>query len=236
MESFIRLEQQTLRKMRLKAYRLAGQGLCREFMRIATMENPRYVLNVDFVAIDFEGSMELGGKGIGELGIATFHTKSLLSSPKIDALHYSLQAHRDRKFCFARTVRTHAEHLPGIIASFFADLLAMTRAQIVLVCHNLQSEFRILDDLGVFLEDLHVTGVLDTFEVARLAGLPAKGTLRDMLDERGIPWRSGSLHCAGNDACYTLKLVLGYLQTWFGDPLGRLDEVVRGVVPEPPHS
>lgn len=235
MESFIRLEQQALRKMRLHVYRLAGQGLCEAFMRSVAIEQPAYIPNVVFVAIDFEGSTEVGGKGIGELGISTFQTKSVLSIPVIDAMHYSLRAHRNRKFCFGETVRTHGELLPGIIHSFFAELCDRTHGQIVLVCHNLQSELRILDDLGVALEDLHITGVLDTYEVGRLAGVSVKGSLRDMLEERRIPWRQGSLHCAGNDACYTMKLVLGYLQEWFGDPFGRLKVLVGGTVPEHPH-
>lgn len=203
-------------------------------MKTLAMKNPSTVPNLLFVAIDFEGNMEEGGKGIGELGISTFHTKSMVHVPVIETKHFSLRAHRHRKFCFGQTTRTHAELLPGLITSYLTQLRQEMEGQIVLVCHGLQNELRILDGLGVYLEDLHITGVLDTYEVARSSGMRAKGTLQDMLDEARVPYRLGSLHCAGNDACYTLKLVLGSLQGKFGDPFERLEEVVRGAVPEPP--
>ena len=101
----------------------------------------------------------------------------------------------------------------------------------VLICHGLQSELRILDDLGVFLEDLPITGVIDTHEVSRDV-LGHSGSLEHLLSTLSIPWRYGMMHNAGNDAHYTMRLLLALLQIRHGDPTGCFNELARQPLPE----
>lgn len=134
---------------------------------------------------------------------------------------------------FGETTRTHSALLPRIIIDYFKGLSDRNKPRkVVLVCDGLQSELRILDDLGVFLEDLPVTGVIDTSVLARDI-LGRTGSQKDLLNVLDIPWGENALHCAGNDAHYTMRILLALLQSRYKDGFERLGELARELLPSP---
>lgn len=47
-----------------------------------------------------------------------------------------------------------------------------------------------------------------------------------------IPSDEGAFHCAGNDAHYTMRVLLALVQLRCSDPHGMLEKLVRGALPE----
>lgn len=153
MESFVRLESRLIQQARVQPYRASGQALLESFGVAAANEPFPAGPNVLFVSIDFEG--RLHHKGINEFGLATFDVSSFLSGSgaPIETTNFALVRHRHRKYMFGETVRLHLDLLPKTIIEGLNRLSREDSSrEIVLVCHGLQNELAILDDLGVFLE------------------------------------------------------------------------------------
>jgi hypothetical protein len=69
-----------------------------------------------------------------------------------------------------------------------------------------------MEDMGLSLQDIPgIIGFVDTYELAKEAGFGICG-LGKLLAKLEISHARQALHCAGNDAYYTMLAVLGLLQ------------------------
>lgn len=205
------------RTARLQPLYLAGHAMIQQFISDLASEasRPMHALS-DFVivSIDVEGSQD--DKGINEVGFATLDSIYALESTNLGHLtirnkNFAVQRfQRNRPFMFGQTMRSNSSDIPRTIL----DELNMTTHEgtprkVLLLGHGVQNDVQILDSLGLHVEDL-VTGILDTHQLAKMCEIQA-GSLHDLLTLRGIPHEISSLHCAGNDAHYTLQLLLSLL-------------------------
>lgn len=227
-----------------------------------------YALDVVFVALDFEGP--LPHKPF-EIGIATLDTRDLMSTGKSPSLlpaeiiksrHFAMGYRRNRhkshpKFLFGETeylkpnsVNTRSSVLMESL--FIRDeqpnhCAPNSFRNIVLVGHQLYIELDTMSSLGIRAEAFgHVVGMLDTEKVARnLLGLNAYPSLRDLLLTFYCPY--SRLHNAGNDATFTLRILLmmaaklgqmSALSSLENQRVARLEEIARAPLPsmvkEPP--
>lgn len=76
--------------------------------------------------------------------------------------------------------------------------------KLVLVGHEIQSDLRVLRHLG--FDESSVIGIIDTQKIACEVLSTEPRTLGNFLTEFEYPSRN--LHCAGNDAHFTLRLLL----------------------------
>jgi hypothetical protein len=83
-----------------------------------------------------------------------------------------------------------------------------------------------MDDLGISLEALPITGLIDTCYLA-VDVLGFSGSLEHLLTALRIPSGMDLLHCAGNDAHYTLQAMLALLDHQYNDKSGRLGSRAR---------
>lgn len=74
---------------------------------------------------------------------------------------------------------------------------------VVLVGHQMSNDLIALKTVGFNLQNIGI--VVDTIKIANSIGYP-RARLGFLLHEFGIP--AGNLHCAGNDANFTLRLLL----------------------------
>ncbi|KAK5674799.1 hypothetical protein LTS10_012536 [Elasticomyces elasticus] len=198
-----------------------------------------------FVSIDFEGA--LGNRaGITEFGLAKMDTRDIvgssvgapLSADTISGHNYLLAKCRKQRCMFGDTTRIDK---PQLAATIKAELNipdgSKGQRRIVLVGHGLHNEQLILESHGTKLGDLHaVVGILDTSEYMG-------GSLETLLDCLSLPLprnrngRADSLHCAGNDAHYTLRALLALLYLQHQEAEGSagdveiLDQLARAPLP-----
>lgn len=81
--------------------------------------------------------------------------------------------------------------------------------KVLLVGRSIHSEIQILDQLGLRIEE-PVVGVVDTQQLAEMHW-SQPGSLSSLLTLSCIPYTMSTLHCAGNDANYTLQLLFSLL-------------------------
>ncbi|KAK3055350.1 hypothetical protein LTR09_003903 [Extremus antarcticus] len=153
-----------------------------------------------FVSIDFEGGI---GAEVKELGVSSFETKQIFhNAGRLDIYneHFSL-SRGSRKSDFSTSTKITTDTLPQVLRDLFES-----QQNIVLIGHGLWSrEIQLMDEYGVELESLsNVVGTIDAASQPCFKGQRLVDTLR----ANNIPHRPGSLHCAGNDAHYTLRLIL----------------------------
>lgn len=92
--------------------------------------------------------------------------------------------------------------------------------------HGISNELLALRDLQIALEELPIQGVVDTCDIAK--EVPGyRGSLSKLLTMLDIPHREHSLHCAGNDAHYTLQLVLALVEAKSGQCCACLSKLTR---------
>ncbi|KAK3718718.1 hypothetical protein LTR37_004937 [Vermiconidia calcicola] len=174
-----------------------------------------------FVAINFEGTA--GPREVTELGVSSFDTKQMFDDAhqtvqrlSIHDEHFRLARRRSRKFMFGNTTRITPDMLPEVLRGIFAFYQDKCPDGVIIVGHGLwDTEIREMDRYGVTIESLPaVVGTIDTAYHYQLCsderGGPC-GRLSDLLSAYHIPCRPESLHCAGNDAHYTLRLVLALM-------------------------
>ena len=236
MEAFVKFERRLQEQYRFHPYFTSGRALLSSLGTAIKGDLPTTSSSVILVAIDFERVP--GVKcGLNEFGIATINAGSLFpgsDSPEIPTENFALKNHRNRKFRFGTATRIHEGILVRTIMDIFEDISRTKEmCQIVLVGHGIGNELRILDKIDLPVEGLPIAGILDTHVVAEdIIGYG--GHLEDLLADLGIPCPRYSLHCAGNDAHYTLRVLLALIGKRCGDPCGHLNELVRRPVPQPP--
>ena len=128
---------------------------------------------------------------------------------------------------FGNTPRLSPEIIGRTIVDLFDELHREDpRSEIILVSHGVTNEIRILDDVGVPFDALGVKGIIDIHYIAHDV-LGFSTSLESLLKLLRIPVRPQLLHCAGNDAQYTLQSLLAFLQAQFHDSFGQLEELAR---------
>ena len=234
MEAFVRMERKLLWQIRLEGYHQRGAQAMRSFGAAITGNKSTEESNFVFTSLDFEGSTAKWG--ITEIGMATISCHQILSPDNdegITGFNFALAKHKTRKFLFGNTTRISHEIVERTIVDFFDDVIREDpQREIILVSHGIHNEIRILDDLGVGLEALPITGILDTCNLAvDILGFPS--SLEHLLTALRIPARMDLLHCAGNDAHYTLQVLLALLNSQYEDKSGRLEKLARQPSPLP---
>jgi hypothetical protein len=167
MQNFLKIERKLLWQMRTDPYIRAGRTAIESFGAAFTGENPVDQAHYTFALIDFEGIVP---QDIAEFGLVTLDAADVLSSrgrPNICCVNYKVKTRGKPKFMFGNTIRIWPESLSRTIIEIFSEFNKddMQR-KIILIGHGIHNELRILDDLGVFLEDLPVTGVVDACDLA----------------------------------------------------------------------
>jgi len=182
--------------------------ICLDDLLSALRGGERPSKNYVLVAIDFEG----GTEKITEIGISSTNTKEIFDEDTLrlsihDEHYATAKRGSSGGFLFGETTRI-ATHM---LATVLRELLAFDHKEcldgIILVGHGLwAAEIHQLDKYGVSIESFpSIVGTLDT---SRLCVRGRGGRLCDIINAYNIPYRRGSIHCAGNDAHYTLQLML----------------------------
>lgn len=254
MEYFKKLEERMLRQARERPHRLRGQAALTRLMTALTdtgsRQRPTDDTDFVFVAIDFEGTTQQDRR-INEFGAAKLDTRFLFPDDAeplcIETSHFAFAKHRTRKFRFGETLRTDQTQLRKTVL----DTLNITdnehsgpgnysMRKILLVGHGISSEISFLDKLGLPIEAFpQITGIVDTLYLSDSAPHLDCASLKRLLHCLHIPIGEHSLHCAGNDANYTLRALLAYLnKSCSGNAEvrrnDRLEELVKQTVPDAP--
>lgn len=237
MQAFVKMERKLRWRMRLGSYEHAGAQAMKSLG--AALSGDKSITgqaNVVFVSLDFEGDPLQPKRGMIELGIAKLGSHQLFSESDlgITSFNFALKTRRHRKFLFGNSTRLSLELLGRTIVEFFSELNHEDpQREIIFVSHGTTNEIRILDDIGVSLEALPITGIVDMYYLARhILGLSC--SLECLLTMLRIPARLDLLHCAGNDAHYTLQALLALLQTQYSDNFGQLERLARQTSPLQP--
>jgi hypothetical protein len=235
MQYFVKQERKLLSQIRVEPYLAAGKVAMESFGAALTGEHAMEHTKITFVSIDFEGTVV--HKGITEFGLAMInlgHAPSSHEHRHINSVNYKVKNRGKPKFMFGNTIRISPEILPRTIIENFSELdNDDAQRKVILIGHGLHNGLRILDDLGVSLEDLPVTGIVDTCDLA-CDVLGAMASLEQLLVLLSIPARLDLLHCASNDAHYTLQAFLALLQLRYPDSTYRLDRLARQELRSPP--
>ncbi len=176
--------------------------------------------------MDFEGDATQKS-GLTEFGV------SLLDFPSFLTSTYNVHSdHRNKKCLFGPTVRTSLELLPRCVIDSFTPCEGRDA---ILVCHAVPNEVFALDSLQIKIEELPITGIIDTLTLAKDV-LGRGRSLEGLMTILGIETPRGSIHTAGNDAHYTLQVLLALLQRKYGKVLPCVEDIVRKALPPSPTS
>lgn len=145
-----------------------------------------------------------------QVGLALLDTRHLATSKSdeiISTFNFASGSQQyckkvSKKFLFGKSISIHQRDLLNSIQS-----LIPTSRHIILVGHAVINELQVLKKLK--LDFLEVIAILDTQRIAHQVlpeCSPCGHGLGDLLDEFGCPY--DKLHCAGNDAHFTLRLLL----------------------------
>ncbi|KAK5164644.1 uncharacterized protein LTR77_009850 [Saxophila tyrrhenica] len=166
------------------------------------------------VSIDIEGNMTAG---INALGISSLDTQQIFNDQERLTVHdenYAFTSYR-RHSLFSPTTRITTEMLPQVLYN-----LLNSHPNIILVGHTLwTTEVCMMGRYGSAIESL--PNVIGTVDVGLLLS-PVAGLLKlgKLILAHDLPFRPGSLHCAGNDAHYTLQLMLAVMLKKLDHPDG----------------
>ncbi|KAK5692333.1 hypothetical protein LTR17_025383 [Elasticomyces elasticus] len=247
MAAFAHWEMKLTRQSRSQEQHAAGVAAAGAFVEALAAGEMRANADFVFVSIDFEGGLQ-NRAGITEYGVAKLDTRDIVSktvnayssASTIPGHNYLLAKCRKQHCMFGDTTRIDK---PQLAATIKAELnipngSEVPQRRIVLVGHGLHNEQLILEAHGVKLGDLPaVIGILDTSQYGM------GGSLETLLDRLFIPLprnRNGmadSLHCAGNDAHYTLRALLALLYLQHQEAEGSagdveiLDQLARAPLP-----
>ncbi|KAK5695162.1 hypothetical protein LTR97_008668 [Elasticomyces elasticus] len=247
MAAFAHWEMKMTRQSRSQEQYSAGVAAARAFVETLAAGEMRANADFVFVSIDFEGGLQ-NRAGITEFGIAKMDTRDTVgktvdaysSVSTISGHNYLLAKCRKQHCMFGNTTRIDKPQLAATIKAELNIPDGQLKAQrrIVLVGHGLHNEQLILERHGIKLGDMDaVVGILDTSQYGM------GGSLETLLDRLYLPLprnRNGmadSLHCAGNDAHFTLRALLAllYLQhegsAGSGGEVEILDKLARGPLP-----
>lgn len=168
--------------------------------------------DIVLIAIDFENINTIKSgfsqKSNCQVGLAILDTKDihqvppgeLISTYNIATGSPSYLAKVSRKFMFGETVTTRTSDIVDRILS-----LIPPGRNVVFVGHGILNDIQALQALG-FPFPARLSGTLDTSLVANEVFQFWAGSLADLLLALRCPFNR--LHCAGNDANFTLKALL----------------------------
>jgi hypothetical protein len=186
------------------------------------------------VSLNVEGN-NWDGQGMRELGIATLdlrefcqdEEKYLHCRPIIHSTNYILKSSASRrKFLFNSSQRIDSSDTTKLRDVISSNLLipdpltkGATHRRVILVGHGVATETRCLEELGLPLNAFPaVVGTVDTCIFATRV-TKQHLSLKQLIDVVGIPLHRNvdfggavHLHCAGNDANYTLRALLALLE------------------------
>lgn len=185
--------------------------------------------DVVFVAIDFENAESIRketSSEVGcEIGIAVLDTGQFdgIISAAVSSMYYcpgntggfiatynfatgpvKYLERKSRTFLFGETICINSEDMREKIQSCIPQ-----DRKIILVGHGLDSDLIALDTLNINFEADSLLSIMDTFWIARqvfASEQPYK--LRRLLQRLRIDYPDGALHCAGNDANFSLRALL----------------------------
>ncbi|KUL87238.1 hypothetical protein ZTR_03333 [Talaromyces verruculosus] len=184
------------------------------------------ISDVVFVAIDFENAEGIrketsSEKEIGIAVLDTGHLDDMISA--VSSMYYcpgntedSITTYnfatgpvedlerKSRSFLFGETMRINSEDMPEKIQSCIPQ-----DRKIILVGHGLDGDLIALETLHIDFEADSLLSIMDTFWIARQVSpseQPYK--LRGLLQRLRIDCPGGALHCAGNDANFSLRALL----------------------------
>jgi hypothetical protein len=181
------------------------------------------------ISMDVEGR-NWDGQGIRELGIATLDLREFCQEkycrPIIHSTNYILSCSVSRrKFLFNSSQRIDGSDMAkarDVISSNLSIPDPLTKGatyrRVILVGHGVATETRSLEELGLPLDGFPtVVGIVDTCIFATRV-TKQHLSLEQLIDVVGIPLHrnvdfggADHLHCAGNDANYTLRALLALL-------------------------
>lgn len=177
---------------------------------LATESNSSGLEDAVIIAIDFENinniKEDLSFNLDCQAGFAILDTRSLRSPhPAISTHNFATGSSRycaqaSKTFLFGRSITTSQKEILENIKFLFPPSRSF-----VLVGHDIRHDLRALEALGADFQD-HIIGVLDTSWIAHEVLPFYAGSLGDLLAELECPF--DKLHCAGNDAHFTLRALL----------------------------
>lgn len=185
--------------------------------------------DVVFVAIDFENAesirKETSSEAGCEIGIAVLDTGQLddIIPAAVSSMYYcpgntedfittynfatgpvEYLSRKGRSFLFGETMRIDSEDMREKIQACIPQ-----DRKIILVGHGLDSDLIALEALNIDFEADSLLSIMDTFWIARQV-FPSEQPykLRRLLQRLRIDYPGGALHCAGNDANFSLRALL----------------------------
>lgn len=200
-------------------FKVGLEKLSMDSLKLAlSLFHPR---NKPFVAIDCE-AYEHGHHNITEIGIAILKPQST-TVPQIDATHIIIKEHLHKRnskyvpdnkdqFLHGTSYIVKEKDAIGILREVLDKYIVNQNG--VLVGHSISSEIKYFKSLGI---ELPLTiQLLDTLKLHKI-GRSNGGSLGGCLKLLGLP--CSYLHNAGNDAYYTLLVLLSYC-----DPIVRIQK------------
>ena len=188
----------------------SGLQVAQHVFGLATESNASGLGDVVIIVIDFENinniTEDLSLNLDCQAGIAILDIRSLHDPQPIISTHnfatgssrYCAKA--SKKFLFGRSITTSQKEILENIKSLFPPSRSF-----LLVGHDIRHDLRALEVLGADFQDPGIR-VLDTSWIAHEVLPFYAGSLGDLLTELKCPF--DKLHCAGNDAHFTLRALL----------------------------
>lgn len=197
------------------------------------------------VAVDFEntGSIKAGLCSTSgcQAGLAILDTKDLrrISPSKLISTYNfatgspSYLTKVSKRFLFGESVAISPMDMPSRIKS----LIPLSR-NVLFVGHGIFNEILVLRALKFEFPQLHL-GNMDTLDIGREVFGHSVGSLKNLLTKLGCPY--DKLHCAGNDANFSLRALLLLLLKGYHrrrhEPIGKEDKktlaILQQVVTQP---
>jgi hypothetical protein len=221
-----KIERMSMRQIRFESYERRGRdSLGRLWEQLCKSQHDAYSIPL-LVAIDFEG--DYSRWGIKEFGISVLDFSR--DPTDIHTTTYCIK--KGYRSCLVgEAARIPIESLPDYISRIFDGLDNKLGREIVLVGHRLQEEVAALDNMGVAIESLPVTGIVDTLLLAQEI-LGQGASLGRLMDTLHIERMRRSLHTAGSDSYYTIQVLLALIQKQHGE-VARVEEIIRKSTPPP---
>lgn len=169
--------------------------------------------SMTLIAIDFENGLNITSSGPSdfEAGLAILDIDDInaiqtgqaanqaISTYNLATGHPDYRQKASRRFVFGETVTfDHKDE----IAAYIESLISRT-SRVILVGHDIRNDLQALDSLQV---DYSAFQILDTQRIASKMYPRISLNLRAVLLKLGCPYER--LHCAGNDANFTLRALL----------------------------
>ena len=237
-EAFARL---ILAQERIIYAQAAKDAVAMMMHALSTEEDNLAKLDFDFLSVDFEGSVPVGkSKGVKSFGVAKLDSRNLAkpvgSSNLVVCSNYYTPAAGRTGFLFGSNYQVSSDELRMKVRQTLNNYDSARK--VILVGHSIWSDVKTMEDLGISIQDYsNVVGVIDTLSLAweSLGQGPSVGRALLLMN---IPFIESSLHCAGNDAYYTMQLLAALLHTQYKssphpsrDLLARLNAVAQNSTP-----